>query len=361
MQPTPPRRQTRPVHRPPAQAQQHYPCDTDQGASKSIASAASDEAAPRSRCQPTRAPAPPRSPPQAAGPPQEHERAQLSEASVEVLRCMRTGPLPPAVGAPGANLSGAEEALIFFGPALACAPPGPAPRTAEKPPPRCPSSFSAMPGAFGAKGSGLEPMPMTPCRGRGKGEGVGRKAGTRQTASRWLHAAGGCGGLRGAAGGCGGLRRAAGGCRWLQVAAGGCGGCRGLQGAAAAARLAHAREGLGEGARRAARHRGLGRRGALGRRGRRTPLEGVGLRQRGYRACPPLAAALGACPPPPQRRRALPLEGRLLAVVRVRGRARARGSVRVRARANLALLALEARAPAGVLPLEALAQLLHGR
>ena len=230
MQPTPPRRQTRPVHRPPAQAQQHYPCDTDQGASKSIASAASDEAAPRSRCQPTRAPAPPRSPPQAAGPPQEHERAQLSEASVEVLRCMRTGPLPPAVGAPGANLSGAEEALIFFGPALACAPPGPAPRTAEKPPPRCPSSFSAMPGAFGAKGSGLEPMPMTPCRGRGKGEGVGRKAGTRQTASRWLHAAGGCGGLRGAAGGCGGLRRAAGGCRWLQVAAGGCGGLQGAAG-----------------------------------------------------------------------------------------------------------------------------------
>ena len=48
--------------------------------------------------------------------------------------------------------------------ALACAPPppGPEPRTAEKPPPRCPSSFSAMPGAFGAKGSGLEPMPMTP-------------------------------------------------------------------------------------------------------------------------------------------------------------------------------------------------------
>ena len=78
------------------------------------------EAAPRSRCPPTRAPAPPRSPPQAAGPPQEHERAQLSGASVEVLRCMRTGPLPPAVGAPGANLSGAEEALIFFGPALAC-------------------------------------------------------------------------------------------------------------------------------------------------------------------------------------------------------------------------------------------------
>ena len=114
-------RQTRPVHRPPAQAHQHHPCDTDQGASKIIASAAADvEAAPRSRCPPTRAPAPPRSPPQAAGPPQEHERAQLSGASVEVLRCMRTGPLPPAVGAPGANLSGAEEALIFFGPALAC-------------------------------------------------------------------------------------------------------------------------------------------------------------------------------------------------------------------------------------------------
>ena len=124
LQPTPPRRQTDAAGAtpPPAQAHhhQHHPCDTDQGASKIIASAASDEAAPRSRCPPTRAPAPPRSPPQAAGPPQEHERAQLSGASVEVLRCMRTGPLPPAVGAPGANLSGAEEALIFFGPALAC-------------------------------------------------------------------------------------------------------------------------------------------------------------------------------------------------------------------------------------------------
>ena len=79
-----------------------------------LLSSAIVEAAPRSRCPPTCAPAPPRSPPQAAGPPQEHERAQLSGASVEVLRCMRTGPLPPAVGAPGANLSGAEEALIFF-------------------------------------------------------------------------------------------------------------------------------------------------------------------------------------------------------------------------------------------------------
>ena len=125
LQPTPPRRQTDAAGAPPPPAQahhhQHHPCDTDQGASKIIASAAADlEAAPRSRCPPTRAPAPPRSPPQAAGPPQEHERAQLSGASVEVLRCMRTGPLPPAVGAPGANLSGAEEALIFFGPALAC-------------------------------------------------------------------------------------------------------------------------------------------------------------------------------------------------------------------------------------------------
>ena len=74
---------------------------------------------------------------------------------------MRTGPLPSAVGAPGANLSGPDEALIFLGPCV-LPPPGPEPRTAEKPPPRCPSSLSIIPSADGAKDSGLESIPMTP-------------------------------------------------------------------------------------------------------------------------------------------------------------------------------------------------------
>ena len=73
----------------PEPAHQHNTHVYTSGSIKNITSATSDEGPCLVRAT-TRDAAPPRSPPQAAGPPQAHERAQLSEVSVEVLRCMRT-------------------------------------------------------------------------------------------------------------------------------------------------------------------------------------------------------------------------------------------------------------------------------